>query len=65
MASMALYAQGWTGGHLDTQGMLDRARIHAPAWWQLLCAAVPSASHARFGHETTTQAPFSALWVGG
>lgn len=63
---LPLYAGRRTGGHLDTQGMDDSTRIHALAWWQGLFAPVRSASHARFGHETTTRAPFSVVgWVEG
>jgi hypothetical protein len=56
-----LYAGRRTGGHLDTQGIEDSTRIHSLAWWQQPCGAVRSASHARFGHETTTRAPFSVV----
>jgi hypothetical protein len=55
-----LYAGRRAGGHLDTQGMEDSTRIHSLAWWQRPLADVRClASQARFGHETTTRAPFS------
>jgi hypothetical protein len=60
----ALYGMRRPPGHLDTQGTDINTRIHAPVVWHVRRAHGRSATHARFGHESRPQAPFSSAIKG-